>query len=214
MSGGLRFTAVLVVLLVIGLGGMASGNDGDPIIVGQTTTGTTPTVLKYPDQIGGGIGFTVSTTEADVAIEGFSEAGSGVFGISRGYGVHGLGVQAGVWGLGATSGGGLVGSVGVRAEAPTEDGVYDVGLQSIGQVQFSKASGLAKVPSGQKSVVVHVNFDLSPGSMVLATSQSSGGSVKYVQKNPTSDSFTIMLSSAARKDTLVAWFVISPYPLP
>jgi hypothetical protein len=216
MSGRLRFTAVLVVLLVIGLAGMANSDDGDPIIVGQTVTGTTPTVLNYPEQIGGGTGFTVNTIESDVAIRGFSETGSGVFGESRGWGVQGFGIQAGVIGRGATFDGDLIGSVGVRAEAAVDayTGLYDVGLQSVGQIQFSKASGLAKVASGQKSITVHLKFDLHPGSMVLATSQSSGGSVRYVQKNPTSDSFTIVLTNSATKDTLVAWFVISPYPLP
>jgi hypothetical protein len=62
MSGRLRFTAVLVVLLVIGLAGLANSDDGDPIIVGQTVTGTSPTVLNYPEQIGGANGFTVNTT--------------------------------------------------------------------------------------------------------------------------------------------------------
>jgi hypothetical protein len=216
MTGRLRFTAVLVVLLVIGLAGMASGNDGDPIIVGQTVTGQTPTRLRYPNQIGDGAGFAVDTVETDNAIEGFSEVGSGVYGSSRGIGVTGYAMGVGVNGLGATFGGQLIGSVGVRAEGAVDEftGHYDVGLQSIGQVQLSKASGLTKVLSGQRSVTVHVKFDLVPGSMVLVTSQSSGGSVRYVQKNPTSDSFTIKLSRPATKDTLVAWFLISPYPLP
>jgi hypothetical protein len=110
----------------------------------------------------------------------------------------------------------LIGSVGVRAEAAVDafSGLYDVGLQSVGQVQFAKTSGLAKVLSGQKSVTVHLKFDLVSGAMVLATSQSSGGTVGFVQKDKINDSFTIMLSSAATKDTPVAWFVISPYPLP
>ena len=216
MSGRLRFTAVLVVLLVIGLAGVASGNDGDPIIVGHTVTGTNPNVLRYPSQIGDGAGFTVDTVETDNAIEGFSEVGIGVYGSSRGIGVTGFAMGVGVDGRGDTFGGQLIGSVGVRAQGAVDEftGHYDVALQSIGQVQFSKASGLSKVPSGQKSLTVHLKIDLVPGSMVLATSQSSGGSVRYVQKNPTSDSFTIVFTNAATKDTLVAWFVISPYPLP
>ena len=78
MSGRLRFAAALVVLLVIGLAGIANSDDGDPIIVGQTVTGTNPTILNYPDQIGGGTGFTVSTVESDTAIRGSSETGNGV----------------------------------------------------------------------------------------------------------------------------------------
>jgi hypothetical protein len=219
MSGRLRFTAVLVVLLVIGLAGMASGNDGDPIIVGQTvTTDGTQTKLLYDSEdtpIGASL-FEVQTRGTDVAIQGESVYGYGVLGESRGFGVRGFGQDGGgVYGQGGTEVGGLVGSVGVRAEGAVDDfGNYDVGLQSIGQVQFSKASATAKVASGQNSVTVHVKFDLRTGSMVLATSQSSGGSVKYVQKNPTNDTFTIVLRKAATKDTLVAWFVISPYPLP
>jgi hypothetical protein len=217
MTGRLRFTGVLVVLLVIGLAGMANSDDGDPIIVGQTvTTDGTQTKLLYPNEdtpIGDSL-FEVESRYTDVAIQGTSLYGYGVLGESRGFGVKGFGEAAGVYGQGAMIFG-LIGSAGVRAEAAVDDsGHYDIGVQSIGQVQFSKASAIARVPSGQKSVTVHVKFDLVPGSMVLATSQSSGGSVKYIQKNPTSDSFTIMLSSAARKDTLVAWFVISPYPLP
>jgi hypothetical protein len=211
MSGRLRFTAVLVVLLVIGLAGIASGNDGDPIIVGQTVTGQSPTRLRYPNQIGDGAGFAVSTVESANAIEGFSEIGSGVYGVSRAIGVTGYAMGVGVRGVGATLFGELIGTVGVRAEGAVSDsGRYDVALRSIGQVEFLKTSGLAKVLTGQNSVTVHLSFDLSPASMVLATSQSSGGSVRYVQKNPSADSFTITFAKAAKTDTLVAWFVISP----
>jgi hypothetical protein len=44
--GNARFAALLVVLLVIGLSGVARGNDGDPLILGHENTATRATWLN------------------------------------------------------------------------------------------------------------------------------------------------------------------------
>jgi hypothetical protein len=41
-----RFAAVLAVILIIGTTGVASANDGDPLILGQANSAATPTTLN------------------------------------------------------------------------------------------------------------------------------------------------------------------------
>jgi hypothetical protein len=145
-----RFATLLALALVVALGSVASGNDGDPIILGETVTAESQTKVLYPD-ITGESAFVVDGSigaESDTAIEGRSQTGIGVLGESNGSGVKGEARDRGVWGLNRTDAGGLFGP-GVRAESVIDDfGEYGVGLQSIGQVQFSQGPAWPSSPSG------------------------------------------------------------------
>jgi hypothetical protein len=211
MSGSRRLITLLTVLFVIGLAGVARGNDGDPVIAGQTVTAQRTTEILFPDITTGEPAFLVDAEGADSTpgIEGRSYSGTGVTGTSpAGNGVMGQG-YAGVHGLNETEVGYPYG-VGVLAESVSYNGLYGVGLQSIGQVQFGQSSGLAVIAAGRDRVGVDLHIGLSSESMVLATSQSAGGRVAFVKKYPLTNRIVIVLASPAATKTLVAWFVIGP----
>ena len=162
---------------------------------------------------------------------------AGVSGTSispTGYGVYGdmssaTGVNAGVFGHSSSSSGrGVLGratassgadAIGVEGftNSPAGAGVKainqssGVALRVQGQVTFSTA-GLVHIGAGSRSAQVGPGVDISNSSKVLAMLQSNGGTgvgVLRITRNPTANTFTILLNADATQTCTVAWFVIS-----
>jgi hypothetical protein len=91
-------------------------------------------------------------------------------------------------------------SVGITATGP-------VALQAQGAVSFSTA-GLVQIPQGATSATVRPGTDVTSGTMVLATAQTTGGQVKRVTRNAVADTVTIVLAAKATQRVTVAYFVI------
>jgi hypothetical protein len=155
------------------------------------------------------------TILGNIGVHGYS-FGRGVFGQSgpTGVGVHGnaQGGKASVGVRGSTDAG-----TGVRGETTTGTAVLaatlgpkkGLALRASGRVQFDNAAGIATIAAGTSQVVVTPGTDLKATSAVVATLQGVAGSalVKYVQVNPTADTFTIHLTANAPNNVKVAWHV-------
>lgn len=85
-------------------------------------------------------------------------------------------------------------------------------LRSSGRVRFEKSAGLATIAATSNKVTVTPGIDLTAGSKVLATLQTSPGgttTVHRVVRDIANDTFTIYLTAPATQRCTVAWFVIS-----
>lgn len=85
-------------------------------------------------------------------------------------------------------------------------------LRSSGRVRFEKSAGLATIAATSNKVTVSPGIDLTAGSKVLATLQTSAGgttTVHRVVRDTANDEFTIYLTAPATQSCTVAWFVIS-----
>ena len=134
-------------------------------------------------------------------MSGYSDNGTGVFGLCLTTG------QSGVYGKDTSSGGGhgLYGSstngVGVLADSSS-----GTALSVQGVVSFSR-SGVAVVPAGKVMLTVDVD-GLTASSLVLATVQQLEKGVHLAAAVPAAGSFTVHLTGAPTTPLNVAWFVI------
>jgi hypothetical protein len=234
----LRISAALAVALTAGgvlvaTGSTATANNGDPVLVGQTTTGTATTVVNdttggasctgYSDHDGVvGCGFFgVDGYGGNTGVYG-NGSSYGVWGVSSGNGVYGLGLGAlnGVFGqTSSTTASGVYGQndgsgYGVAGRADNGTGVLadsanGTALTVNGVATFSR-SGIATVLATTRKVNV-TNIALSPSSLVVATIQGNvaGTWVQGVTTSIANSAFTIFLNKAVTANAKVAWFVVN-----
>lgn len=228
-------------LLAAGLGGLAatvataigrpngvSAANGDPVLAGQANSATAPTSLTNATGNQVGLGVTSGATDQFVstAVEGFSESGTGIAGVtSDGMGVWGEGYW-GVYGAGAAgvvgdtdAGTGVLGWTGA-AEAPLPPGKVGVfagaengrhALLVSGVARFSR-SGRVNVGPNKSSVTVLVGGGISTNSFGFATLQTNrtGVYVQAVVPRTTDSTITIYLNKVASTttNTVVGWLVL------
>jgi hypothetical protein len=137
-----------------------------------------------------------------IAVYASSDDGLAILGFTTSTGAAVEGANFGT-GPGVRGGNGHSDGIGLEADSP------GIALNVLGVAAFSR-SGIATVKNGAKKVTVKL-APISVTSLVLATvQQSSGGrSVKYVETDPGSNSFTIALDGRAAVDVSVAWFVLN-----
>jgi hypothetical protein len=192
----------------IGRASPVQANNGDPVQVGGTHSGTSPTsisstgspaLLTSSSYTPGGTGVR-SYTSADMGI--------GLQGISHGTGGIGVdgsatassGANYGVMGHSASpSGAGLLG----RA---TGGGFA---LRTDGRVRADKVSGVATIIAGTTSTTITPGVNVTSGSFVLLTPKANIGSrALWFTTNATDNTFTIRMSSARSSGTKVAWLLL------
>lgn len=148
----LRLVTVLAILVIVGVAGGASANDGDPLLLGQENTATnTTTITGTP-----GTAFS-AIASTGYGVSGQSGQGSGVYGVStgnfdsagiqgyssNGYGVIGNGGNAGVYGGGGTAGYGVWGHGNPGVRATSIFGPDGLALHVEGTSTFDKEAAFA-----------------------------------------------------------------------
>jgi hypothetical protein len=177
-----RLAAALVVVLVLGLAGVAQGDDGDALILGQVNEANSATVLDS----GGGPDLTFlsgSTALVAEAVEG------------------GTAIDAQT-----------TYSFGVAVKAHNGDGIaLDASGRIVTDrsgkliIEGGHASATHVIPN------LDGDPDLFPESLVLAMLQQNrpGVFVRAVVPHPATNSFTVHLNKAVGTNARVAWFVIN-----
>jgi hypothetical protein len=157
----------------------------------------------------GGTGVYASTSSGSAstpAVHGIANAGPGVLGDSTtGPGVEGRGSGAGTVGvLGTTNSGGTA-VVASSFVSSGSDGSY--GLDVVGRARFSSA-GRSTIAAGNSQLKVFPGVAITPQTIVLATLQGNGGTLKFAKPNPADDSILVKLTANATAPVVVGWFVI------
>jgi len=227
LFGGLA-AAAAVVADAVARARPAFAADGDPVLLGATTTGTLSTTVESTvvesDAL---VGLASGSGSAGVA--GRSTATTGETAGVVGEAMSATGLHHGVLGrTSSTSGRGVtgraladtgtaIGVIGV-ADSPQGIGVAAVGadgdgvaFQALGRVRFS-TSGIATVAKGSKQVLVNPGIPVTAASRIICTLESNPGgttTVQRVSKNTSADVFTIILTAKATVATKVGWFLIS-----
>ncbi len=177
--------------------GVAQATNGDTVHVGQTTEGTTETVIKSS---GGGVALKGWTTHSTgTAVQGISDHYFGVIGNGAVGGVAGNSEGTGVQGLSS-------GGTGVYALSTT-----GMALDVDGAARF-KTSGIAHVKAGHSSKSVSPGVDINGKSKILCTllgNPGNGAVIKWVNPLYGKDKFKLYLTQAVAVNTDFAWFVIS-----
>lgn len=205
--------AVVIAVGIFAAGGSASAAAGGNFVLGQnndaqanesqlhsTVTGDKATLVLYNDS-------NVASTGLHDTLRVFSSpssfgagvdvfAGSSTFSTTT---VANTGVRSRATGIAVEAD--AIGS-GAKAIVATGPSTFN------GAVSFSSA-GVVTIATGAKSVVVTPSVTLSASSVVLATLQSSGGTLKFVKVNAGAGTFTVRLTAKAKSSVIVAWFVIS-----
>jgi hypothetical protein len=171
---------------------------------------------------------------AVIGVRGVSSSGAGVTGSSAsGVGVSGVSLGGGSGAVGVGGQSPVVGVLGnsapgvaVRGETDSGFGFYGravsgtgiygssstgYALRTSGRLRFDKASGIATVAAGTRSVVVKPGFDLAATAKVLATLQGSAGGKTTVHRaavDATAGTFTVYLTANTTRAVHVAWLVI------
>jgi hypothetical protein len=181
--------------------------DGDPVLLATTNQAHNPTIIEIVDS--GQPGLHVIARADDGALIGENTA-------SDGYGVRASGDYIGLNAVGGAIGVYTVSDYGTALRALTYDGVavetstaVDAGhaLRVLGAAHFSR-SGVATVPSGQRSVTVVAGT--RAGSSVLATIQDRqpGCLIEAAVTDPQAGTITIWLSKTTRGSMRIAWLLL------
>jgi hypothetical protein len=104
--------------------------------------------------------------------------------------------------------------IGVRGQATTASGVglsavgAGIALQTQGRTKFS-TSGVATINTGNISVTIAPGVNITSGSFVLLTPKANIGTrTLWFTTNPTTNRFTIHMSSSRSRGTKVAWLLL------
>jgi hypothetical protein len=199
----------------------ASADDGDPIILGEENFTFSETKIQKVDAESLSI-FPAITAGRVLSADGFFGPGPAISAnladgtaISGGggqIGVSGGGDNQGVWGI-SPLGAGVQGTtdVGTAVKAQALQLNEGTALEAIGPVKFS-TSGLATIAAGTERVTVNPGVPLSSDSKVLAMLQEDTGNrstVERVGRDPSSDTFQIVLTRPSKRAVQVGWFLIS-----
>ena len=103
---------------------------------------------------------------------------------------------------------------GVRGQATSGSGVFGTAssgyaLRGDGRLRFDKVSGVATITAGSTSKVVSPGVNVTNASFVLLTPKANlGGRALWFTTNPTTNRFTIRMSSARGSATKIAWLLL------
>jgi len=164
-------------------------------------------------------------TQGTTGVWGEASGGRGVYGRTySGRGVLGeamapSGATYGVYGKVSSPDGRAI-----HGDAPTGTGVRGATLggtagafyatsgyaiKSSGRVRFDRASGIAVIKAGQRSITVNPGFDLATTSFVLLTPRADLGSRRlWYTVDAAANTFTIKTSSAMSGSVGVGWLVL------
>ena len=160
-------------------------------------------------------GHTHTTNKAGVAGIDFNpkHGSHGVYGQTyHGNGVYGIGIGGGD-GVGAhsnTSGFSALHAVDSAPSGGTAvlgQSKHGLALHAEGRVKMSTASGVATVPSGQRTATIGV-AGLTASNKVFVTIQQAQNGVHVEGAEPGEESFTLTLSKHPSTPLRVAWFVL------
>jgi hypothetical protein len=159
-------------------------SDGNGVTVSTPNTGGSPTTTGIRTDTPSGTG--LDATGA-VGVHGTTTGGSPA-------------ARYGVWGQAMAAGN----TAGVFENSAPKSIALDVD----GGMRVRRAAGLATVLAGQTSVVVQVDLDLTPTSIVLATPQVNGAvpSVSAIVSGPSQ--ITLRLAATVGGDVPVAWLAL------
>ncbi|HEX9375527.1 MAG TPA: hypothetical protein VGB19_04720 [Actinomycetota bacterium] len=227
LAGGAAAVAAVVVADVA-RARPAHAEDHDPVTVGDTVTGTGPTVVESSvaqenvftgratgDGSVGVAGVTDVTTGVPAGVAGLANGTSGhnfgVFGWSRsieGVGVSGRAIAPTGSGIGVSGIAKAPDGIGVYAEGAAGDGVA---LRTFGRVVFS-TSGIATIAKNAKQVLVDPGIPVMASTKIFCSLHTHPGgttTIQWIQRNTKANTFTIVLTGKAVRATRVAWFAAS-----
>jgi hypothetical protein len=200
--------------LVAGGTAEAAPDSAKPVLLGRVNVTGGFTVVGS-DHGTGLTGHTHTRGNSGVAGIDFSRtAGArGVYGETRhGYGVLGVGFGGGngVGGHSDTSGHSAVFGVDSAPRGGTAilgQSRHGLALHAEGKVKFSTSSGVATVPSGQRTVTIQVGGMRASGKVFVTIQQPQSG-VHIEGAEPGEESFKLTLSKNPPAPLRVAWFVL------
>jgi hypothetical protein len=214
MLGAAAAGAGLAADLVAGGTAQAAPDSAKPVLLGRTNLTSGFTVVG--SEHGTGLtGHTHTKGNSGVAGIDFSakEGANGVYGETRhGFGVLGVGFGGGngVGGHSDTSGHSAIFGVDSARGGGTAllgQSRHGLALHAEGKVKFSKSSGVATVPGGQRTVTVQVDGMTTAGKVFVTIQQPQDG-VHVEGAEPGEESFTLTLSKHPSAPLRVAWFVL------
>ncbi|HEX6474995.1 MAG TPA: hypothetical protein VF114_07920 [Candidatus Limnocylindria bacterium] len=103
---------------------------------------------------------------------------------------------------------------GVRGEATSGSGLLGTAssgyaIRGDGRLRFDKVSGVATITAGSTSKIVNPGVNVTAASFVLLTPKANvGGRAIWFTTNPTTNKFTIRMSSARGSATKIAWLLV------
>jgi hypothetical protein len=167
----------------VGAAGISTTSSGVAGMSGDTTA--------PPDKTGA-FGYAAQDA-ASVGVKGESPQGTGVVGTST----SGIGVEG-------------RGSTGIAGRFSVSSLKAGIALHTTGRVRLDKASGIARVAKGARSVTVTPGTNVATTSAVVATLMGSAGGTTTVHRvavNATTDKFVIYLTAKATVAVRVAWHI-------
>lgn len=205
-------------------GGSGTAISGESTEGGVGVSGTSNSSGVFGHGTSGGTGVTGSSASG-LPIYGITQGqGPGVVGHSYGNGTGVMGFSTNDGNIGTPSarertgvyGHAIVGAdsrgvwgranagVGVFAEATT-----GFALRADGRVKVDRASGVATIPAGARSVTVTPGLTLTAQSFVLLTPRANiGGASLWYSPEVAANRFKIRLSSPRSRPTKVAWLLL------
>jgi hypothetical protein len=201
--------------------GPASAADGDPIILGQENVASSPTQITVQDSgdfvevfpsFGGVLRVDTSfqtrpavvvTALSGTGISASGQANGITAGSDRGLGVLGIS-SLGIAVKGTTD-------VGTAMKAEVNELREGTAFEAVGPVKFS-TSGVASIGASTDRVSVDPGVPVTSASKVLALLQGNPGNkaaVDWVEVDPVSNTFEIVLTKSPSHSVDVAWFLIS-----
>jgi hypothetical protein len=201
--GRISGTLVLGAVFTLALAGIASGSDGQGLILGHDNSADHTTSINAA-------GATVGPPPAGAGF--WADGNIGVFGSTTGFDTAPPDELIGVVGIGSDQGGYFTGvDRGLTAisagDGPDIEARGATAISADGNVEFSSA-GLATIAKGKTSVTVTPGVGISPSSKVRATLQSAGGTFQRARRNLNAGTITLFLTKAATAPVTVAYFVI------
>jgi hypothetical protein len=200
--------------LVAGGTAEAAPDSAKPVLLGKTnlTNGFTVVGSKHATGL---TGHTHTKGNSGVAGIDFSrtKGANGVYGETRhGVGVLGIGFGGGngVGGHSDSSGRSAVFGVDSAPHGGTAllgQSRHGLALHAEGKVKFSKSSGVATVPGGQRTATIQVGGMTTSGKVFVTIQQAQSG-VHIEGAEPGDECFTLTLSKNPSAPLRVAWFVL------
>jgi hypothetical protein len=212
--------------------------DGEAIVVGGEYTNALSVTSITNDTNGSNVFQAINTSSgaaivassvSKTAISGFSQSLHGVRGTSSTsigvFGFSGPGIpliehNAGVYGLcqiNDDSRGVLGRSIsgrGVSGEVISGIGLFGsattgLALQTVGRWKAGRISGVATIDAGDTSVTVNPGVNVVSSAFVLLSPKTNVGSrALWFTTNPSTDRFTIRMSSPRSSKTRIAWLLV------
>jgi hypothetical protein len=200
--------------LMVGGAAEAAPDASKPVLLGKQNVTSGATSVGSTNS-NGLEGHTHTTNKAGVAgidfnpkhgshgVYGQTYHGNGVFGIGIGGG-DGVGAHSNTSGFSALH---AVDSAPSGGTAMLGQSAHGLALHAEGKVKMSTASGVATVPSGQRTSTISV-AGMAASNKVFVTIQQAQNGVHVEGAEPGEEAFTLTLSKHPSAPLRVAWFVL------